>query len=196
MQIYHYHQSTGEYLGEGTADESPLEPGVYLVPAHATTTAPPTAMAGNVRVWRGEWQFEDVQAEVPLDPEYEPSIDELKAAKIAAIRATRHAVEFGGIMHDGVMYDSDSTARAKYSETARVFALMPELEVEGWKASDDPATGLGVYVTMTSALLNALTLAGAQHDGACFAWERARQAEVAAAQTGAEVEAVSEALHL
>ena len=180
MQIYHYHQSTGEYLGEGTADESPLEPGVYLVPAHATTTAPPTAMAGNVRVWRGEWQFEDVQAEVPLDPEYEPSIDELKAAKIAAIRAARHDVEFGGIMHDGVMYDSDATARAKYGETRDVFALMPDMVVEGWKASDGP-DGLGGYVTMTKALLDALTLAGAARDKACFDWERDRQAEVAAA---------------
>lgn len=180
MQIYHYHPETGEYLGEGTADESPLEPGVYLVPANATTTAPPTAMTGKVRVWRGEWQFEDVQAEVPLDPEYEPSIDELKAAKIAAIRAARHAVEFGGIMHDGVMYDSDATARAKYGETRDVFALMPDMVVEGWKASDGP-DGLGVYVTMTKALLDSLTLAGAAHDKACFDWERDRQAEVAAA---------------
>ena len=180
MQIYHYHPATGEYLGEGTADESPLEPGVYLVPANATATAPPTAMTGKVRVWRGEWQFEDVQVEVPLDPEYEPSIDELKAAKIAAIRAARHAVEFGGIMHDGVMYDSDATARAKYGETRDVFALMPEMVVEEWKASDGP-DGLGVYVTMTKALLDALTLAGAAHDKACFDWERDRQAEVAAA---------------
>ena len=180
MQIYHYHPATGEYLGEGSADESPLEPGAYLVPAHATTTAPPTAMSGKVRVWRGGWQFEDVVAGQPLDPEYEPSIDELKAAKIAAIRAARHAVEFGGIMHDGVMHDSDATARAKYGETRDVFALMPDMVVEGWKASDGP-DGLGVYVTMTKAILDALTLAGAAHDKACFDWERDRQAEVAAA---------------
>ncbi|NCC86063.1 MAG: DUF4376 domain-containing protein [Clostridia bacterium] len=194
MQIYHYHPVTKEYMGEGVADPSPLEPGVYLIPANATATAPPTAMSGKVRVWRGEWQFEDARAAEPLDPEYEPSLEEVKAAKLTAIRASRHAVEFGGMMHDGVMYDSDATARAKYSETARVFDLMPELAIEGWKASDDPATGMGVHVTMTSALLNALTLAGAQHDGACFAWERSRQAEIAAAQTVAEVEAVSEVM--
>lgn len=180
MQIYHYHPATGEYLGEGLADPSPLEPGKYLVPANATATAPPTAMTGKVRVWRGEWRFEDAQASQPLDPEYEPSIDDLKAAKIAAIRAARHAGEFCGIMHDGVMYDSDATARAKYGETRDVFALMPEMVVEGWKASDGP-DGLGVYVTMTKALLDALTLAGSAHDKACFDWERDRQAEVAAA---------------
>jgi hypothetical protein len=59
---------------------------------------------------------------------------------------------------------------------------MPEMVVEGWKASDGP-DGLGVYVTMTKALLDALTLAGAAHDKACFDWERDRQAEVAEAMT-------------
>lgn len=180
MQIYHYHPVTGEFLGEGVADESPLEPGAYLVPAHATATAPPTSMAGKVRVWRGEWVFEDVQADQPLDPEYEPSMEEIKAQKLAAIRSARHAVEYGGMVHDGVMYDSDATARAKYGETRDVFALMPEMVVDGWKASDGP-DGLGVYVTMTKDLLDALTLAGAAHDKACFDWERDRQAEVAAA---------------
>lgn len=181
MQIYHYHPTSGEYLGEGTADESPLEPGAYLVPAHATTAAPPTAMSGKVRVWRGEWQFEDKQfEEQPVDPEYEPALEDIKAAKLAAIRAARTAAEHGGMMHDGVMFDSDERARAKYGETRDVFALMPEMVVEGWKASDGQ-DGMGVYVTMTKALLDALTLAGAAHDKACFDWERDRQAEVAAA---------------
>ena len=201
MQIYHYHPATGEFLGEGVADESPLEPGAYLVPAHATTTAPPTAMGGKVRVWRGEWLLEDKQPEdQPVDPEYEPSLEEVKAAKLAAIRAARHAVEYGGMVHDGVMYDSDATARAKYGETRDVFALMPEMYVEGWKASDGP-DGLGVYVTMTKDLLDALTLAGASHDKACFDWERDRQAEVAAAMAleneadaRSALEAVSDAM--
>lgn len=118
----------------------------------------------------------------PVTPYVAPTVpvSEIAAQKIASIRAARHAVEFGGIMHDGVMYDSDATARAKYGETRDVFALMPEMVVEGWKASDGP-DGVGVYVTMTKELLDALTLAGAAHDKACFDWERDRQAEVAAA---------------
>lgn len=118
----------------------------------------------------------------PVAPYVAPTVpvSEIAAQKIAAIRAARHAVEYGGMVHDGVMYDSDATARAKYSEASRVFDLMPELQIEGWKASDGP-DGMGVYVTMTRDLLDALTLAGAQHDAACFAWERARQAEVAEA---------------
>lgn len=39
--IYHYHPETREYLGQGDADESPLEPGVPLIPANSTLKVPP-----------------------------------------------------------------------------------------------------------------------------------------------------------
>ena len=73
MKIFHYHPETGVLLGEGTADASPLEPGKWLVPAHATTATPPTAQDGSQTLWvNGDWQIE-------LIPEPEPEPDPVPA---------------------------------------------------------------------------------------------------------------------
>ncbi|BCM11208.1 phage tail protein [Ralstonia nicotianae] len=54
--VYHYHPTTGEYAGSSPADHSPLEPGVVLIPAHATDEAPPEAGPYEVAVFcDGSW---------------------------------------------------------------------------------------------------------------------------------------------
>jgi hypothetical protein len=85
MKIHHYHPETLEYLGEGQADESPLEPGVYLIPAHATPIAPPAAVAGKSRHFEsGAW----VQREIPPPPApVEKTPEEIAAEEAAAARA-------------------------------------------------------------------------------------------------------------
>jgi hypothetical protein len=61
MDIYHYDQTTGEYLAPGTADPSPLEPGAWLIPAGATIHEPPAARDGTTRHWNGGgWEFRDI----------------------------------------------------------------------------------------------------------------------------------------
>ncbi len=58
MDIWTYDAATGELIECVAADESPLEPGVWIVPAHATTTEPPPAVAGQARVWRDDaWGY-------------------------------------------------------------------------------------------------------------------------------------------
>ena len=58
--VYNYNPDTGEYLGPETAHESPLEPGVYLLPAHSTETAPPEAGEHQAAVYRnGAWLLTD-----------------------------------------------------------------------------------------------------------------------------------------
>jgi hypothetical protein len=186
MQIISAH--TPKHTENGGVELVVMFAGIGEVPFHAT---PSDSEAHGRQLYTRAMQGEFGEVAPYQAPVV--SLEDAKAAKLARIRAARHAVEYGGMMHDGVMYDSDATARAKYSETARVFDLMPEMVVEGWKASDGQ-DGQGFYVTMTQALLDALTLAGAQHDAACFAWERERAAEVAAAETVEEVEAVSEVM--
>ncbi|QJT10220.1 hypothetical protein [Oceanidesulfovibrio marinus] len=69
MQIYHYDRDTGAYLGPSLADESPLEPGVFILPAHATKIEPPETDSGDTAVWNGAaWeQVEDHRGETVYD---------------------------------------------------------------------------------------------------------------------------------
>lgn len=55
--IYNYHPQTGEFINEAPADESPIEPGVILLPAFATTAKPPKTASHEVAVYvAGQWQ--------------------------------------------------------------------------------------------------------------------------------------------
>ncbi len=106
--VYSYDPATGEYIGETIAHESPLEKGVYLIPAYATETAPAEPSEHEATVWiDGKWTIvEDwrgcegyangeptvIETLGPLPEGWsetppEPSLDELQAAKIAEIRA-------------------------------------------------------------------------------------------------------------
>jgi hypothetical protein len=52
--IVYQHDHAGIYLGEITADPSPLEPGVFLVPARCVAAAPPAEIGpGFVARWNG-----------------------------------------------------------------------------------------------------------------------------------------------
>jgi hypothetical protein len=60
MKIYHYHPEYKIYLGSSNADPSPLEPGVFLIPAHATELEPPTCTECKIPVFNGtSWDIAD-----------------------------------------------------------------------------------------------------------------------------------------
>ena len=51
MKIYNYHYESRVFLNEEEADESPLEPGVYHIPANATIIPPLEEKFGYNVVW-------------------------------------------------------------------------------------------------------------------------------------------------
>lgn len=60
MNAYKYDSNTCEFLHEVQCQESPREPGKFLIPANATTVVPPVPPAGKARVWNGEeWGYRD-----------------------------------------------------------------------------------------------------------------------------------------
>ena len=74
MNIYHYISETGIFHSKGVADESPLEPGVFLIPAHATTVAPPEVTEPEIAVFKnGAWSVEVLPP--PPEPEPEPAFE-------------------------------------------------------------------------------------------------------------------------
>jgi hypothetical protein len=54
MKIYNYHPDYKYFYCESEADESPLEPGAFLIPAHATDIEPPTCETNEIQVFNGE----------------------------------------------------------------------------------------------------------------------------------------------
>lgn len=75
---YGYDPITGEYTGEVNAWESPLEPGVFMLPADATFEAPPEAEDGKYRAWNGS-SWELITIPVPETPP-PPTVEELAAS--------------------------------------------------------------------------------------------------------------------
>jgi hypothetical protein len=101
-------------------------------------------------------------------------IHDLAAAKLEAINSGKNSALDAGFWHDGVLFDSDYKARLAYLEAATQFQLDPDFSTQ-WKAST------GQWVTMDAALFSALIPVYRTHVQTCFAWQGAREQEVAAA---------------
>ncbi len=62
MKIYRFDEETGYYLGEDFADEALLTRGNFVVPADATTVAPPQVKRGQVPVFDAAVQRWEVRS--------------------------------------------------------------------------------------------------------------------------------------
>jgi hypothetical protein len=82
MKVYQTDRH-GAYVGEVDADESPLEPGVFLIPAGCVELPPPAVAEGKVAVWEGGvWLVKNVPPPTETPDEQEPPLsDEEKLAR-------------------------------------------------------------------------------------------------------------------
>lgn len=62
----------GYFVCPTMGEESPLEPGVYLLPAGAVDAPVPQIPEGKKAKWEGKWVFEDIPKPEP-EPEPEPT---------------------------------------------------------------------------------------------------------------------------
>lgn len=75
MQAYQTDHD-GVFVGVVVCDESPMEPGVYLIPAGAVTVPPPATSDGEMAVWNGSgWNVQPIviepEPEIPPRPVYD-----------------------------------------------------------------------------------------------------------------------------
>lgn len=102
-----------------------------------------------------------------------PSLGGIVAAKSASLQVEKCRARDAGFLVDGVRFDSDQAARTSYLELSDMLAADP-LYSTPWKASP------GAWVVMDASLYAKVKAAGATHISACFAWQAARDAELAA----------------
>jgi hypothetical protein len=86
MKIIYNYDPNGYYCGQDLADESPLEPGIYLIPALATDQEPPTVGENQLAKFvNGGWTLEDIPI---LEPAPEPTAEETKQRQYSNINTT------------------------------------------------------------------------------------------------------------
>lgn len=85
----------GYFVGTTEADESPLEPGEYHMPAGCVDIEPPEFERENqvARLVDGAWLFEDTPDPESEEPEPVPDDAPLTAEQVAANRRKVYAVE-------------------------------------------------------------------------------------------------------
>jgi len=104
----------GKFVSEICLDESPLEPGVFLIPAGAVIDAPPACGVGQHASFRdGAWKIVD---DVLIDA---PPFSVVVAAYLATVRAIREQVlnRLAGIGFAALL--ASDTAVAMAAATAR-----------------------------------------------------------------------------
>lgn len=215
MNVYKYNDNgeyigTEEALLDPLETEQQGE-NIYLLPANATFTAPTEPQDGYVNVWNGTaWeQVEDnrgVEYWLPEDkygaparemkelgalPEGatttppEQSLEELKTAKIASMKAERDTKEVEPIEYNGHLYDYDDKARD------RINAAIIALDMAGKEATLQWTTANNTNATVTAQDLRNIIAAVAMRSNTLHEQHRVAKEVVNAAETKEEVEAVT-----
>ena len=113
MYAYRYDENF-YFAGQQECQIDPLESKkqghpVYLLPANCTWAEPLTDKEGYKIKWNGnEWEYE----EIPVPPEPEPpTLEEVKAQKIAELKSIRDTKEVEPIRTDKGLFDYDDKSR-------------------------------------------------------------------------------------
>lgn len=193
-KVYRYDEES-YYIGEDIAFESPLEKGIFLIPASCTEIKPPDEKEGFKRKWNGiSWDYEEIP-KPPTPPE--PTLEELKQDKFSEVDTWTKNKIIGGFTSsctgEVVRYDSDTETQITMQGIAlnvntELFATnYPKgCPVRGYPQGSD--TKQIYYLSPEQVLRWQADLS--MHIGTCKQEGWVKQAEVENAQSKEELDAI------
>ena len=106
MIAYTYNPITMEFVGESSVDESPLEPGVWLMPAYSTEVSPPEFNEATHICYFDKdssiWKLQDIETEPEVRKVSEEDILGLKEQLKEAIAERSRVLQKLGLTEDEI----------------------------------------------------------------------------------------------
>ena len=140
----------GYYIGPVEADESPLEPGVYLIPRLAVETEPPETEPGQRAYWNGsEWL---------LDPSDASLIAEIELAKWRATAKVSRFQARAALLGAGLLTSIETAV----ANSGNAFAQLAWADAIEFRRNSPTIAALAGLVGLTDEELDDLFLAAAE----------------------------------
>lgn len=186
MNIFHFDEN-GVFYAQGLADESPLEPGVFILPANSTDIPPPQVPSEHLAIFHDDqWSIQPIHAAAP--DAHEATLEELKSNANIAINVARAMANSGTFSHASKAFACDSLSRGDIDGVNGYVALtggLPPCFLGAWKAVDNSYLPIADVAAWTAFYAD-MVAAGAAN----FAHAQQLKSLVAAANTAAEVAAI------
>jgi hypothetical protein len=132
MKIYHYDATTGEYIGDGFAKQSPLDAKlgnkVFMIPACATEIEPPEFIDGKIITFtNAAWEYFDIPTPQAIP---KPTDEELLQMQTSEIRRELERLDsiVPRIFEDIVAQGNFTIHQSKTDVIARKEALREQLQ--------------------------------------------------------------------
>lgn len=115
-----------------------------------------------------------------------PTLDEARAAALAALATRRWQAETAGITVNGMDIPTDRESQALITGAVAGTLIDPAQEVR-WKTAMQDEYGAPIFVTLTAQAIQIVALAVRAHVQLCFDCEAVKSAQIAACATPADV---------
>ncbi len=179
MKKVYLFDEQGRYLSEYEAQESPLEPGIFITPNLSTSEKPPSVKNGGYCVfYGGKWVVKSPIIEKPKEE------DVIKLVTEALIKEKRD-VKQQGVLVDGILFDTDDAARLSYIEFMLKLLQNPFYSVKDWRASGD------TWVEMNGVLFNKIIAAWELRQKSLYTFLKEKEEELKSKKNIEELLSVS-----